>query len=99
MLTAYVRSRVPATVEFSLACLHSPLNMSDQGVIMEDRNRMTNEGGGQTQGGKPNPGGQPGGRPQDGKPNSGNDDDDRGRQDQGGKGGARPSPSGVPNEG
>jgi hypothetical protein len=26
-------------------------------------------------------------------------EDDRGRQDQGGKGGARPSPSGVPNEG
>ena len=51
---------------------------------MEDRNRMTNEGGAQMQGGKPNQGG---------------GQDDRGRQDQGGKGGARPSPSGVPNEG
>jgi len=46
-----------------------------------------------------NQGVQPGGRPQDGKPNPDSDEDDRGRQDQGGKGGARPSPSGVPNEG
>jgi hypothetical protein len=55
---------------------------------MEDRNRMTNEGGGQTHGGKPRQGGgQQGGQ------------DEGGRQEEGGKGGARPSPSGVPNEG
>ena len=62
---------------------------------MEDRNRMTNEGGGQTQGRKPNPGvGEKGGTPSQDRSK-----DDRGRQEQGGKGGARPSPSGVPNKG